>query len=140
MSTSPFSPGLLKGSRALVTGGGPGICRGIALALARAGADVAIASRKQEHLDPTLAELRALGVASVAVAGDVRIAAEVDAIVGRTVESLGGLEILVNGAAGNFVALAENLSPNGFGTVVDIDLKGTVNCDASTSHASSSRL
>ena len=82
MSTSPFSPGLLKGSRALVTGGGTGICRGIALALARAGADVAIASRKQEHLDPTLAELRALGVASVAVAGDVRIAAEVDAIVG----------------------------------------------------------
>jgi 2,4-dienoyl-CoA reductase [(3E)-enoyl-CoA-producing], peroxisomal len=127
MSTSPFSPGLLKGSRALVTGGGTGICRGIAFALARAGADVAIASRKQEHLDPTLAELRALGVASVAVAGDVRIAAEVDVIVGRTVESLGGLEILVNGAAGNFVALAENLSPNGFGTVVDIDLKGTFN-------------
>jgi len=127
MPTSSFSPGLLEGRRALITGGGTGICRGIALAFANAGADVAIASRQQEHLDSTVAELRALGVKSVAVAGDVRVPADVEAIVTSCAEALGGLDILVNGAAGNFIALAEKLSPNGFGAVVDIDLKGTFN-------------
>ena len=65
---------------------------------------------------------------ALAVAGDVRKPADVDAVIGdETVEAFGRLDILVNGAAGNFVCLAENLSPNGFGTVVDIDLKGTFN-------------
>jgi peroxisomal 2,4-dienoyl-CoA reductase len=122
-----FSRELLQGKVALVTGGGTGICRGIAFALASAGCDVAITSRKQEHLDPTAAEIRALGVRSIGVAGDVRDAAAVDAVVARAVEALGGIDILVNGAAGNFVCEAEKLSPNGFGTVVDIDLKGTFN-------------
>jgi peroxisomal 2,4-dienoyl-CoA reductase len=111
----------------LVTGGGTGICRGIALALAQAGTDVAITSRKQEHLDPTVDDLKRAGVRAIGVAGDVRDAAAVDAVVKAVGERLGGIDILVNGAAGNFVCLAENLSPNGFGTVVDIDLKGTFN-------------
>jgi peroxisomal 2,4-dienoyl-CoA reductase len=122
-----FRSDLLKGRAALVTGGGTGICRGIALALAGAGADVGIASRRQEHLDPTVAELARTGVRAVGVAGDVRVPADVDAIVGRTVDALGRLDVVVNGAAGNFIALAERLSPNAFGTVVDIDLKGTFN-------------
>jgi peroxisomal 2,4-dienoyl-CoA reductase len=125
--TSPYTPGLLAGRRALVTGGGTGICRGIALAFARLGADVAIVSRSAAHLEPTAAELAALGVKSVAVAADVRKPDEVQAAVDQTVAALGGLDILVNGAAGNFIARAENLSPNGFGTVIDIDLKGTFN-------------
>ena len=125
--TGPFAPRLLAGHAALVTGGGTGICRGIALALAAAGCDVAIASRSAEHLDPTAAEIRALGVRSVAAPGDVRDAAAVDAMVARTVDAFGRLDILVNGAAGNFVCPAETLSPNGFGAVVDIDLKGTFN-------------
>jgi 2,4-dienoyl-CoA reductase [(3E)-enoyl-CoA-producing], peroxisomal len=125
--SSWYRDGLLKGRAALVTGGGTGICRGIALALASAGADVSIASRSAEHLDPTVSELRARGVRSLGVAGDVRVPADVDAIVGRTVDSFGRLDVVVNGAAGNFIALAERLSPNGFGTVVDIDLKGTFN-------------
>lgn len=111
----------------MVTGGGTGICRGIALALAQAGTDVAITSRKQEHLDPTVDDLKRAGVRAIGVAGDVRDAAAVDAVVKAVGERLGGIDILVNGAAGNFVCLAENLSPNGFGTVVDIDLKGTFN-------------
>ncbi len=122
-----FAPGLLKGRAALVTGGGTGICRGIALALAEAGCDVAIASRKLDHLEPTAAEIAGRGVRSVAASGDVRDPAAVDGIVSTTVEAFGRLDILVNGAAGNFVCLAENLSPNGFGAVVDIDLKGTFN-------------
>ena len=110
-----------------MTGGGTGICRGIALALAEAGCDVAIASRKAEHLEPTAGEIRRRGVQSVAVAGDVRLPGDVDGMIARTVDAFGRLDVLVNGAAGNFVCLAEKLSPNGFGTVVDIDLKGTFN-------------
>jgi peroxisomal 2,4-dienoyl-CoA reductase len=122
-----FNPSILKGRAALVTGGGTGICRGIALALAKAGCDVAITSRSEEHLMATVDDLQHGGVRALAVAGDVRKPADVEAVLGRTVESFGRLDVLVNGAAGNFVCLAENLSPNGFGTVVDIDLKGTFN-------------
>jgi peroxisomal 2,4-dienoyl-CoA reductase len=127
MMTPVFTPDLLKGRVALITGGGTGICRGIALAFAAHGCDVAITSRKQDHLDPTAAELRALGVRAVAKAADVRDPAAVDAAVTAVVSELGRIDILINGAAGNFICLAENLSPNGFGTVVDIDLKGTFN-------------
>jgi peroxisomal 2,4-dienoyl-CoA reductase len=122
-----FNPDLLKGRAALITGGGTGICRGIALALASVGCDVAITSRSEEHLAPTVVDIERLGVRSLAVAGDVRKPADVETVMSRTVEKLGRLDILINGAAGNFVCLAENLSPNGFGTVVDIDLKGTFN-------------
>jgi 2,4-dienoyl-CoA reductase [(3E)-enoyl-CoA-producing], peroxisomal len=120
-----FDKSLLNGRVALVTGGGTGICRGIALAFAAHGCDVAITSRTQEHLDPTAEELRATGRRAIARAADVRDPAAVAEVVEATVKELGRLDILVNGAAGNFICLAENLSPNGFGTVVDIDLKGT---------------
>jgi peroxisomal 2,4-dienoyl-CoA reductase len=110
-----------------VTGGGTGICRGIALALADVGCDVAISSRSEEHLLPTVEDIRQKGVRSLSAAGDVRKPSDVDAVIAQTVDTFGRLDILVNGAAGNFVCLAENLSPNGFGTVVDIDLKGTFN-------------
>ena len=110
-----------------MTGGGTGICRGIALAFASAGCNVAISSRKQEHLEPTVAEMQRAGVQALALAGDVRDAAAMEAVVAQTAQTFGGLDIVVNGAAGNFFCLAENLSPNGFGTVVDIDLKGTFN-------------
>jgi peroxisomal 2,4-dienoyl-CoA reductase len=125
--TNFFTPSLLKGRAALVTGGGTGICRGIAMALAASGCDVAITSRSDEHLRPTVDEIRQTGVRSLFVAGDVRKPADVDAVIAQTVEAFGRIDVLVNGAAGNFVCLAENLSPNGFGTVVDIDLKGTFN-------------
>jgi 2,4-dienoyl-CoA reductase [(3E)-enoyl-CoA-producing], peroxisomal len=125
--TNFFTPSLLKGRAALVTGGGTGICRGIAMALAASGCDVAITSRSDEHLRPTVDEIRQTGVRSLSVAGDVRKPADVDAVIAQTVEAFGRIDVLVNGAAGNFVCLAENLSPNGFGTVVDIDLKGTFN-------------
>ena len=120
-----FKADLLAGRVALITGGGTGICRGIALAFAAHGCDVAITSRKIEHLEPTAAELRAAGRRALAKAADVRDPAAVADVVNATVSELGRLDILVNGAAGNFICLAENLSPNGFGTVVDIDLKGT---------------
>jgi 2,4-dienoyl-CoA reductase [(3E)-enoyl-CoA-producing], peroxisomal len=124
---SYYAPALLKGRAALVTGGGTGICRGIALALAAAGCDVAIASRSLEHLEPTARDIESCGARSLVAAGDVRRPDAVDAVIGQTIAAFGRLDILVNGAAGNFVCAAEQLSPNGFGTVVDIDLKGTFN-------------
>lgn len=122
-----FAPQLLSGRSALITGGGTGICRGIALAFAALGCNVAISSRSEAHLTPTVRELEALSVRALAVAGDVRKPADVDTVVAATAEHFGALDIVVNGAAGNFVCRAEDLSPNGFGTVVDIDLKGTFN-------------
>src|SRR5215208_5437752 len=122
-----FTRDLLKGRAALITGGGTGICRGIAHAFAQHGCDVAITSRKAEHLEPTVAELKGMGVRAVAAVADVRDPGAVESAITAAVTELGRLDILVNGAAGNFICLAENLSPNGFGTVVDIDLKGTFN-------------
>jgi len=122
-----FQPDLFKGKAALVTGGGTGICRGIALALAKHGCDVAIMSRSREHLDGTAREIERLGVRALAVAADVRDAAAVERGVAEAASAFGRLDIVVNGAAGNFICAAETLTPNGFSTVVDIDLKGTFN-------------
>ncbi len=124
---SVFRRDLLKGQTALITGGGTGICRGIGLAFADHGCDVAITSRRAEHLQPTAREIAAAGVRSHAVVADVRDPQAVEHAMTEIVEAFGHLDIVVNGAAGNFLCLAENLSPNGFGTVVDIDLKGTFN-------------
>jgi len=122
-----FSEGILKGRVALVTGGGTGITGGVARALAEAGARVALVSRRMEHLEPAAAKINEAGGEALAVAADVRDFAAVERAVAATVERFGGIDIVVNGAAGNFLCKAEELSPNGFGTVVDIDLKGTFN-------------
>src|SRR6476661_985088 len=127
MMSAVFASTLLKDKVALITGGGTGICRGIALAFAGHGCHVAITSRKLEHLEPTRDELQARGVRATAKAADVRDAAAVTEMVAAVASELGRIDILINGAAGNFICLAENLSANGFGTVVDIDLKGTFN-------------
>jgi 2,4-dienoyl-CoA reductase [(3E)-enoyl-CoA-producing], peroxisomal len=123
-----FRDGILGGKAALVTGGGTGIGAAIALALARSGADVAIASRDPAHLEGTAKEIRALGRRSAAIPCDVRDAAAVEKMVGDAAAHLGGLDILVNDAAGNFLCAAEKLSPNGFRAVVEIDLVGSFLC------------
>ena len=115
-------------STALVTGGGTGLGRAIALRLAREGRAVAIASRNPEHLEPTLAELRGAGARALAVATDVRDLEQVRAAVERTEVELGPVDVLVNNAAGNFLVPAEDLSPNGWRAVVEIVLYGTWWC------------
>lgn len=122
---SPFRPDLLGGRVALVTGGGTGVGRGIATALARHGADVCLASRDREHLEPAAAEVRALGRVAVVHSMDVREPDAVEGTVTRTVDELGGLDILVNNAAGNFLVRAEELSEGGWKAVVEIVLDGT---------------
>ena len=122
-----FVENVLAGRVALVTGGGTGITGGVARALAEAGARVALVSRRMEHLEPAAEKIREGGGEAFAVAADVRNMEEVEKAVAATLEKFGKLDIVVNGAAGNFLCPAEELSPNGFGTVVDIDLKGTFN-------------
>lgn len=122
-----FTADLLRGRNVLITGGGTGICRGIALAFARHGANVAVTSRKQENLDVAAKEIGALGVKALGLAADVRVPEQVEAAVKQTAEAFGGLDIVVNGAAGNFLAPVTKLSYNGFKTVIDIDLLGTYN-------------
>lgn len=123
-----FAPATLAGHVALVTGGGTGICRGIAEAYAGFGADVCIVSRKQDVLDKTSAELsEATGKHVVGIAADVRDPDAIKNAVAQAVERFGKLDTLVNGAAGNFLAPAAALSSNGFKTVVEIDLVGTFN-------------
>lgn len=115
-------------SVALVTGGGTGLGRAIALRLAREGHAVAIASRDPAHLEPTLAELTSAGARALAVPTDVRDLEQVRAAVDRTEAELGPVDVLVNNAAGNFLVRAEDLTPNGWRAVVEIVLYGTWWC------------
>jgi 2,4-dienoyl-CoA reductase [(3E)-enoyl-CoA-producing], peroxisomal len=127
MNKQIFVDGLLKDHVAFVTGGGTGITGGVARALASAGAGVALVSRQMDHLEPAAAAINEQGGRAFAVAADVRNPEEVSAAIAATVAHFGKLDIVVNGAAGNFLCPADQLSPNGFGSVVDIDLKGTFN-------------
>ena len=127
MTTQIFADKILSGRVALITGGGTGITGGVARALAEAGTRVALVSRKLEHLQPAAEAINANGGEAIAVAADVREPDAVAAAIATTIDRFGKLDIVVNGAAGNFLCAAEELSPNGFGTVVDIDLKGTFN-------------
>lgn len=124
---SIFREGLLKDQVALVTGGGSGIGAGIAARLAEQGAAVTLLGRKAEKLDKTKARIEAAGGKVHTTPVDVREYAKVEDAVKQTVDRFGRLDILINSAAGNFIAAAAGLSANGFKAVIDIDLLGTFN-------------
>jgi len=128
-----FNKDLLKGRVALVTGGGSGICKGIAESFAAHGANVTIVGRKLDKLQEAAADIKKkTGVEPLCASADVRNTDQVEAAVKATVDKFGKLDILVNGAAGNFICSAAQLSYNGYKTVVEIDQIGTFNvCKAS---------
>jgi 3-oxoacyl-[acyl-carrier protein] reductase len=116
----------LDGKTALVTGGGRGIGRGIALEFAREGADVAINYRRDEAAaDATVRDVQALGRRAIAVQGDVSDWAQVEAMTARAVAFLGGLDVAVanSGVASRFQTVAD-LDPKEWRRVTAVDLDG----------------
>ncbi|GMP71115.1 hypothetical protein CsSME_00029657 [Camellia sinensis var. sinensis] len=122
---SPFKADILKGKVALLTGGGSGIGYEISTQLGKHGASIAIMGRRKNVLDSAVSALRSLGIQAIGLEGDVRNQDDAVRVLESTIKHFGKLDILVNAAAGNFLVPAEDLSPNGFRTVIDIDSVGT---------------
>jgi NAD(P)-dependent dehydrogenase (short-subunit alcohol dehydrogenase family) len=127
MGTSSFS---LPGKVVIITGGRRGIGKAIALAMAEAGADIAICDRVIEdgELNAVAEEVKRLGRRSLAVQADITHKADVDALVQRVMDEFGAVDILVNNAAMNIRALLLELSEDGWDRVIDADLKGYYLC------------
>src|SRR5262245_14491132 len=112
---------------AIVTGGATGIGFAIAKELTRLGARVVIASRKEENLKAAVGELGERAAYHVL---DVREAPAVEAMAEKVVTDYGRIDILVNNAAGNFIVQADQLSVNGWNSVINIVLNGTFYCSS----------
>jgi len=130
-SQALFAPRILAGRSILVTGGGSGLGLAMAKAFAAHGAHVTIAGRRRERLQAAEREIAAgarEGGKAAHLPADVREPDEVAALMRFAVSRFGKVDGLVNNAAGNFLALSEKLSPNGFDAVVRTVLYGSVNC------------
>lgn len=129
MHTGMLKEGSLKGKTAVVTGGGTGLGRAMSQYFLELGANVVITSRKVEVIEKTAKELSDLtGGTCIAIPCDVREYLQITELLQKSVERFGQVDILVNNAAGNFISPTERLSSRAFGVVIDIVLKGTVNC------------
>jgi len=124
----PFRADLLESKTTIITGGGSGLGRSMALRLAGLGARVAVLGRRAEPLAGTVAAIRAAGGVAAGVPADVRDPASVRAAFDAVERELGPADQLINNAAGNFLAASEDLSPNAFNSVVQIVLYGTFHC------------
>lgn len=122
---SIFSPDLLAGKVALVTGGGTGIGLTIARALGQTGAEVVLAARTADRLESAAETLAAEGIKASWKMLDIRDPERVTEVVAESWDEHGGIDICVNNAGGQFPVKAENLSPNGWRSVVDLNLNGT---------------
>lgn len=122
---SVFRPDLLRGQVHLVTGGGTGIGRAIAHELSALGATVVLAARREEPLEAVAEELRAAGGEALTKTANVREAEEVEALIAFVQERCGALQGLVNNAGGQFLSPASEISPNGWRSVIDLNLTGT---------------
>ena len=122
-----FAPELFKDRTVLVTGGGRGIGREIALAFAKLGANCVIASRNPEHLKTTQKEIEELGVQCLMVPTNIRDLESVDGMVAAALEKFGKIDFLINNAGGQFPSNPLDISDNGWRSVVDLNLNGTWN-------------
>ncbi|HEV2386384.1 MAG TPA: SDR family oxidoreductase [Candidatus Acidoferrales bacterium] len=123
-----FEPDLLKGRVVLITGGGTGLGRAMALRLAGLGAGVFLVGRREAPLEETAGEIRRRGASAGWASADVRDFAAVERAIECAGRELGPVDSLINNAAGNFLARTERLSPNGFAAVVGIVLQGSFHC------------
>ncbi|KAJ9531542.1 hypothetical protein QJQ45_014998 [Haematococcus lacustris] len=131
-SQDTFLHAKLSSSVALVTGGTSGIGLEIATQLGLHGAKVAVTGRRQQVLDAACLSMRSQGITVLGLQGDVRQQDACEGWVTQVVQQLGGLDVLVNCAAGNFLATAEELTPNGFRTA---SLRSRQPCQQSSSAA-----
>lgn len=119
----------LKGKTIVVTGGGTGLGKAMGSYFLKLGANLVITSRKLDVLQKTAQEMEeATGGKVLAVQCDVRDNAQVENVLAETLVKFGSVDVLVNNAAGNFISPTERLSANAFSSIIDIVLKGTVNC------------
>jgi len=119
----------LKGKTIIITGGGTGLGKSMGTYFLKLGANLLITSRKLDVLKQTAAEMESeMGGKVLAVACDVRKYDEVENVLHRAIETFGRVDILVNNAAGNFISPTERLSANAFSSIIDIVLKGSINC------------
>ncbi|MFC4438808.1 MULTISPECIES: SDR family NAD(P)-dependent oxidoreductase [Natrialbaceae] len=127
MSTEQFS---VDGDVAIVTGASSGIGESIAKRFAADGVDVVICSRERDNVDPVAEEINGSERSGRAlpVECDVTDREAVDALVEATVEEFGGLDVLVNNAGASFMATFDDISENGWKTIVDINVHGTYHC------------
>lgn len=120
-----FQADLLKDRTILITGGGTGLGRSMALRFAELGANLFLVGRREEPLKETSAAIRAKGARASFASADVRDFAAVENAIASAEAEFGNVDALVNNAAGNFIARTEKLSPNAFNAVVGIVLQGT---------------
>ncbi len=119
----------VEGQSVVVTGASSGIGKATAEAFARDGANVVICSREQENVDPVAERINARdGGEALAVECDVTNREAVEALVEATADSFGSVDCLVNNAGASFMASFEDISENGWKTIVDINLHGTYHC------------
>ena len=123
-----FQADLLKGRTILITGGGTGLGRSMALCFAELGANLFLIGRREEPLAKTCEELRVKNIRAAYAPCDVRDFDAVERAIAAAEKDLGRINTLVNNAAGNFIARTEKLSPNAFNAVVGIVLQGTFHC------------
>ena len=121
-----FATDLLHSKRVLITGGGTGLGKGMAARFLELGATVYICGRREEVLQATAAELSAKGTIH-ALPCDIRSLEAVEHMI-DSIWAQAPLDILVNNAAGNFIARTEELSPNAWQSIINIVLMGTLNC------------
>lgn len=124
---SVFKEGIFAGKTSFVVGGTSGINLGIAEALGDLGSKVFVVSRSDEKVSAAVKQLNKLGITAGGASADVRDYDAIYSAASTCAEMFGPLDIVISGAAGNFVSPAEQLTSNGFKTVVDIDLVGTFN-------------
>lgn len=119
----------LKGKTIVITGGGTGLGKAMSVYFLKLGANLVITSRKQDVLQKTAGEMEEkTGGKVLAIACDVREVEQVENVLAKTLEKFGSVDVLLNNAAGNFISPTERLSANAFSSIIDIVLKGTVNC------------
>lgn len=120
-----FAHDMLAGKTALITGGGTGIGRALAIAFAAHGANVAVVARREELLQETVALIEAAGGRATYRLLDIRDEEAVERVVEDIWTTFGRIDLLINNAGGNFLAPAANMRPKGFRSVIDINIVGT---------------